>query len=307
MEEFDYHPEKPVLKEKKKKPNLNRTLISIGVFIVAFLALGFDDLSYILMIVSVVFIHELGHFLMMKGFGFSNLQMTFVPFLGAFVNGKKDKEKQVQNWLIILAGPVPGIVLGISLYFIGSMYKQEWIEEWAYLFLFLNVLNLIPIDPLDGGQLLKSFMGDKFEITQIVFSFISSLIMIFIGWYFELWILVIFGFFMGLRIRSMQRMLQIHKELKDKEVNYISTYQELPNRSYFKIKEILIQNNPTLQKYLNQFDESDIESLIVSQVESVLITPVEKNGTVLTKVFVVLIWLLALISPLLVFFNFNLA
>ena len=305
MEEFDYHPEKPALNEKKKKPDLNKTLISIGVFVVAFLALGFDDISYVLMIVSVVFIHELGHFLMMKGFGFSNLQMTFVPFLGAFVYGKKDKEKQVQNWLIILAGPVPGIVLGISLFFIGSIYKQEWIEEWAYLFLFLNVLNLIPLDPLDGGQLLKSFMGDKFEITQIVFSFISSLIMIFIGWYFEIWILLIFGFFMGLRIRSMQRMLQIHKDLKEKEVNYISTYQELPNRSYFKIKEVLIQNNPTLQKYLNQFDESDIESLIVNQVDSVLVTPVEKNGTVLTKVIVVLIWLLALISPLVLFFNFN--
>lgn len=304
MEEFDYHPEKPTSNKKKKKTDLNRTIISIGVFIVAFLALGFDDLSYVLMIVSVVFIHELGHFLMMKGFGFGNLQMTFVPFLGAFVNGKKDKEKQVQNWLIILAGPVPGVVLGISLFFVGSTYKYEWVEEWAYLFLFLNVLNLIPLDPLDGGQLLKSFMGDKFEITQIVFSFISSLIMILVGWYIEIWVIVIFGFFMGLRIRSLQRMLQIHKELKDNNVNYILTYKELPNRSYYKIKEILIQNNPTLQKYLNQFDESDIESLIVSQVENVLVTPVEKNGTFLMKVFVVLTWLLALLSPLILFLQF---
>jgi len=304
MEEFDYHPEKPTSNKKKKKPDLNRTIISIGVFIVAFLAFGFDDLSYVLMIVSVVFIHELGHFLMMKGFGFGNLQMTFVPFLGAFVNGKKDKEKQVQNWLIILAGPVPGVVLGISLFFVGSNYKYEWVEEWAYLFLFLNVLNLIPLDPLDGGQLLKSFMGDKFEITQIVFSFISSLIMILVGWYFEIWVIVIFGFFMGLRIRSLQRMLQIHKELKENNVNYILTYKELPNRSYYKIKEILIQNNPTLQKYLNQFDESDIESLIVSQVENVLVTPVEKNGTFLMKVFVVLTWLLALLSPLILFLQF---
>lgn len=304
MEEFDYHPEKPTSNKKKKKPDLNRTIISIGIFIVAFLAFGFDDLSYVLMIVSVVFIHELGHFLMMKGFGFGNLQMTFVPFLGAFVNGKKDKEKQVQNWLIILAGPVPGVVLGISLFFVGSTYKYEWVEEWAYLFLFLNVLNLIPLDPLDGGQLLKSFMGDKFEITQIVFSFISSLIMILVGWYFEIWVIVIFGFFMGLRIRSLQRMLQIHKELKENNVNYILTYKELPNRSYYKIKEILIQNNPTLQKYLNQFDESDIESLIVSQVENVLVTPVEKNGTFLMKVFVVLTWLLALLSPLILFLQF---
>ncbi len=304
MEEFDYHPEKPTSNKKKKKPDLNRTIISIGIFIVAFLAFGFDDLSYVLMIVSVVFIHELGHFLMMKGFGFGNLQMTFVPFLGAFVNGKKDKEKQVQNWLIILAGPVPGVVLGISLFFVGSTYKYEWVEEWAYLFLFLNVLNLIPLDPLDGGQLLKSFMGDKFEITQIVFSFISSLIMILVGWYFEIWVIVIFGFFMGLRIRSLQRMLQIHKELKENNVNYILTYKELPNRSYYKIKEILIQNNPTLQKYLNQFDESDIESLIVSQVENVLVTPVEKNGTFLMKVFVVLTWILALLSPLILFLQF---
>jgi len=40
MEEFDYHPEKPTSNKKKKKPDLNRTIISIGIFIVAFLAFG---------------------------------------------------------------------------------------------------------------------------------------------------------------------------------------------------------------------------------------------------------------------------
>jgi len=306
MEDFDYYPQKPALKEKKKDKakDINKTIISIVLFVMAFLILGFEDYYFILMIVSVVFIHETGHFLMMKLFGYKNLQMTFIPFLGAYVNGKKDKEKQTHNWLIILAGPVPGIIIGSFLYYFGIKLNTEWLVNWAYLFVFLNMLNLIPLDPLDGGQLLKSFVGEKFEMIQIVFSLISSIVLIIIGWYFEIWVLLISGFFMAFKIRSMQRVYQIHKDLREESINYECTYDELPNRDYFKIKSVLIENNPTLKKYLNQFDDEDIDELIASQVANVLITPIEKSKSFLLKSFVILIWITALVGPILGFIYF---
>lgn len=300
MEDFDFYPEKPELKEKKKDKarDINKTIISIALFVFAFLILGFEDYNFILMIVSVVFIHEAGHFLMMKLFGYKNLQMTFVPFLGAYVNGKKDKEKQVHNWLIILAGPVPGILIGIALYVFGIQMKMEWMVNWSYLFVFLNVLNLIPLDPLDGGQLLKSFTGEKFELFQMIFSFISSLILIFIGWYFEIWVLMVFGFFMGFKIRSMQRIYQIHKDLKEESVNYTTTYKDLPNKDYYKIKDVLIENNPTLKKYISQFDDEELDGLIASQVANILVNPVEKSNSLLLKISVVLTWILVFLGPI---------
>ncbi len=173
--------------------------------------------------------------------------------------------------------------------------------NWSYLFVFLNVLNLVPIDPLDGGQLLKSFAGEKMELLQMIFSFISSLVLIFIGWYTEIWVLMVFGFFMGFKIRSMQRMYQIHKDLKEENINYIVTYKELPNKDYYKIKTVLIDNNPTLKKYISQFDDEELDGLIASQVAAILINPIQKSTSFILKVLVVLVWIIAFVGPILGF------
>jgi Zn-dependent protease len=103
------------------------------------------------------------------------------------------------------------------------------------------VLNLLPLDPLDGGQALKLLGNKNQERFQLVFSFISSLIMIGIGWYFEFWIVVIFGFIMGLRVRSIQKNLHIHNELTIRGVDYVKNYKSLTNREFSIIKEVVVK------------------------------------------------------------------
>ena len=149
MEEYDYYPQKPELIEKKINKGIGKTIFSILLFIMAFSLIGAGDIQFILFLVIVLLVHELGHFTMMKLFKYKDVQMLFVPFMGAFVKGNRENEKQTQSLLVILAGPIPGIVIGLTLLYFGNNSELKWMNDLAFLFLFLNSLNLLPLDPLD--------------------------------------------------------------------------------------------------------------------------------------------------------------
>ncbi len=299
MEQFDYYPQKPELVEKKSSQNTKKTILSIFLFILTFVLLGASDFTFIFSLILVLLIHELGHFLFMKMFGYSDVKMLFVPFMGAFVQGKKDEYKQKQSLFVVLAGPIPGIIIGLSIFYLGVKWKMDWMNDLAFLFMVLNVINLLPLDPLDGGQVLKLLVKKNQDLFQLVFSFISSLVMIGVGWYFQLWLIVIFGFLMGLRVRMTQRNYSIHKELINEGVNFTLTYKSLSNKDFSKIKEVLINYTPALKTYLNQVgdDDKSIDSIIANQVNNVLVSPVDRNASFVFKFFILIIWISGFIAP----------
>lgn len=308
MEEYDFYPEKPELIEKKNDKSARRTILSLFLFIITFSLIGStsSDYSFILFLVLVLIIHELGHFVFMKKFNYSNVRMLFVPFMGAFVQGKKEEYQQKQSLLVVLAGPVPGIVIGMFLLYFGVQWKVEWMNDLAFLFLFLNMLNLLPLDPLDGGQILKLLLAKSPELFQLIFSFISSLIMIGIGWYFELWFILVFGFLMGIRVRSIQKNYLIHKELNEEKVNFITTYKALSNEDFVKIKKSVLNFTPALRKYIEQTGDTETaEPIIADQVNSVLVTPLKRNAGKFFQLISLLIWLLSFIAPFVLFHFLN--
>ena len=307
MEEYDYYPQKPELIEKKINKGIGKTIFSILLFIMAFSLIGAGDIQFILFLVIVLLVHELGHFTMMKLFKYKDVQMLFVPFMGAFVKGNRENEKQTQSLLVILAGHIPGIVIGLTLLYFGNNSELKWMNDLAFLFLFLNSLNLLPLDPLDGGQLLKILVNNKQERFQLIFTFISSLVLILSGWYFELWLIVIFGFFMGFRVKAIQKNYQIHKELDDQEVNYNISYKLLSNKDFSFIKKVVIQYTPALRTYIDQIDDDSIDPVIATQVNNVLVNPFKRNASFLYKMFIVVIWIVAFVSPFIAayFFNYN--
>lgn len=306
MEEYDYYPQKPELVEKKINKGIGKTIFSILLFIMAFSLIGAGDFQFILFLVIVLLVHELGHFAMMKLFKYKDVQMLFVPFMGAFVKGNRENEKQTQSLLVILAGPIPGIVIGLILLYLGNNNNElKWMTDLAFLFLFLNSLNLLPLDPLDGGQLLKLLVDNKQERFQLIFTFISSLVLILAGWYFELWLIVIFGFFMGFRVKAIQKNYQIHKELDLQEVNYNTSYKLLSNKDFSFIKKVVIQYTPALRTYIDQIDDDSLDPVIASQVNNVLVNPFKKNASFVYKTLIIVIWVLAFVSPFIAAYFFN--
>lgn len=296
MEEFDIYPQKPLIEKVKIESNWGLTFFSLVLFVGTFLFLFKDQLRFVLFLILVLFIHEIGHFVFMKIFNYENVRMLFIPLMGAFVQGSKEKYSQKESFFVISAGPFPGIWIGSVILIFASIYQQEWMLELSFLFLFLNVINLLPIDPLDGGQLFKLFVNKKRDVFLMLFALTSSLLMIFVGWMIESYIILAFGFLMGFKVRGFQRSYHLRKVLDEKQIRYESTYNELTNEEYAKIKEVLIEETPALKKLLSVSEENN-DDLLASHVNSALLAPVKKDAKLMLKSAIIFIWLLSLTLP----------
>jgi stage IV sporulation protein FB len=298
MEEFDFYPPKPELVEKKSRGGASRSIFSLLLFVLVFLLIGVNDLSFILVLVLILLVHEMGHFTMMKFFKYSDIRMLFVPLLGAFVQGKKEEYLQKESIMVVLAGPIPGIAIGILLMYYGHLYRLDSVTEVSFLFLCINMLNLLPLDPLDGGQLLKLLIKNNQEKFQLVFSFISSLVLIGFGWIHQLWIIVVFGFVMGLRVRAIQKNYQIHKDLEEEDVNFKTTYSRLSNKDFSSIKRVMLNYTPALRTYINQVSTETVDPIVADQVNNVLVSPLMRNTSLFFRTTVVLVWIAAFVLPI---------
>lgn len=305
MREFDLYPEKPIIEKVKVESNWGLTAFTIVLFVGTFLLIFSEELRFVLLLIAVLLIHEMGHYISMKKFGYENVRMLFIPLMGALVQGSKEKYSQRQSFIVAALGPYPGIIIGSILLILSAKYQSEWMIEWSFLFLFINIINLIPIDPLDGGQLFKLMMNKKRDLFLMIFALISSIVLIGIGWLIDSWLMIAFGFFMGIRVRGIQRNYHIRKELDTEGINYNTTYEELSNRDYVLIKNILLEEIPTLKKY--QELEGEVSSdVMASHVNSVLLAPVSQDATVLFKFFIVVSWIFLMFLPFLLLFFVNL-
>jgi Zn-dependent protease len=301
---YDLYPEKPVLVKEKVKSNWGLTLFSIIIFIASFLIFFTNQINFVFFLIFVLFFHEIGHFLLMKKFKYENVRMLFIPLMGAFVQGSKERYSQRESLLVVLAGPIPGVVVGCITIVIASQYQLQWALTLSFIFLFLNTINLLPLDPLDGGQLFKLLVHRQRDFFMMLFALGSSLLMIVVGLLLNDWLVIIFGFFMGIRVRGMQQNYQLRKELEELEVNYFSTYDELSNRDYAMIKGLLMERNKTLRKYAS-ISEDDISQVIASHVNGLLIAPIIKDASWRMKIILICFWVFAFIVPFLLFLNLD--
>lgn len=306
MEDFDFYPQKPKLVEPRQRNNASSTVFSLLLFVATFLLLFQDQLEIIIALVIVLVVHEFGHYAMMKRFKYKDVRMLFVPLMGAFVNGRKTEYSQKESFMVVGAGPFPGILLGVGLIFVAQQLNSPFLLYLGLMFLFLNILNLLPLDPLDGGQLFKLMIHKKQELFLLVFAFISSIIMIGVGWYFQFYIMMIFGFLMAFRVRTLQRNFQMHGELDDDNVNFHTTYKNLSNRDFSKIKEVVLNYTPALRKYMDMAEEHEVNTILASQVNNVLITPTKMDAGILFRLLIILLWIVSILTPVILYFTLDL-
>jgi Zn-dependent protease len=108
--------------------------------------------AYAAAFVLLIFVHEMGHVYALKHFGIRASVPIFIPFVGAFVAMKEmPKNARIEAWTGI-AGPIVGTG-GAMLCWSAALYTGSsfWMAV-AYTGFFLNLFNLIPISPLDGGR-----------------------------------------------------------------------------------------------------------------------------------------------------------
>ena len=158
--------------EECKKTSLSRTVISLALFIALDYWI-FKSWFAVLLLVTVIFIHEAGHFIAMKFFGYKGINMTFVPFVGAYVSGTATNLSRKNKLIVLLAGPLPGIIIGCILFYLYQNSFNYLYFQLAIPFLLLNVFNLLPVFPLDGGQFFQTLFFNGSRMIQLIFLSIS--------------------------------------------------------------------------------------------------------------------------------------
>ena len=292
----DWYESKPVLEKVKVRSNWGLTLFSVLLFALSFLYLFADELDFIFYLVLVLFLHESGHYLLMKLFNYQDLRMLFIPLMGAFVQGSKKHYSQKESFLVIVAGPFPGVVFGLILLFLANQYQQTWLLELSFLFLFLNVINLLPIDPLDGGQLFKLFVRQKRDLFLLLFALLSSLLMISVGYLIDSWILLAFGLLMSFKVRSFQRNYQLRQILDQQGIDYELNYEDLSDQDYHRLKTVILEENPKL-KSMHDAHGASVQEVVASHVNAVLSVPITRDASLLFRILLVCSWLLLISLP----------
>jgi membrane-associated protease RseP (regulator of RpoE activity) len=176
-----------------------RTLASLLLYILVYYAL-FRDLRSILLLVIVIIVHETGHFLAMKKFGYRDMKMFFVPFFGAFVSGQSGFASPFQRAIMILAGPLPGILTGIILFSCTIFTESDFLLQPALLFMLLNAINLLPVSPLDGGQFLQVLYPASNKILQTVFTLVLILVITWLAFRTRNYLLLLLDVFLFYRL-----------------------------------------------------------------------------------------------------------
>src|SRR5829696_3357963 len=102
--------------------------------------------------VALLFLHELGHYIQLRREGVKPSGMLFIPFLGAVVGARSLGGSAVAEARVGLAGPVLGTLGCLAVAGVYLATGEEFWRALAFTGFFLNLFNLLPVLPLDGGR-----------------------------------------------------------------------------------------------------------------------------------------------------------
>jgi Zn-dependent protease len=132
----------------------SKVLLSGGTMLISLMVYGFIfGWPYAAGFVVLLFVHEMGHYIAARQRGLAVGLPTFIPFLGAWINMKDLPHNAETEAYVGLGGPLLGTVGAIAAYFWARDTGTDWLLAVAYAGFFLNLFNLIPISPFDGGRI----------------------------------------------------------------------------------------------------------------------------------------------------------
>jgi Zn-dependent protease len=109
--------------------------------------------KYAVGFVLLIFFHEMGHFIAARQRGLDVGAPTFIPFVGAWIQLKEMPHDVHTEAYIGFAGPLVGTLAAMACYWIARETDSQLMLALAYSGFMINLFNLIPISPLDGGRI----------------------------------------------------------------------------------------------------------------------------------------------------------
>lgn len=279
------------------KQQLSKSIFSSILFIGAFYFFLKWDISSILLLVVVILIHELGHFLAMKAYKYKDLGIFFVPLVGAYATGTKDRISQKQHLVILLAGPLPGILFGIALYVLAPYYEHPILSKLANMFLLINFFNLLPIMPLDGGKIVKALFFEKNELINTIFVLLSIALMTLFCLATKSYFLLIIPFFLLIQLRAQAKNKTTRQAALNYGIDVTKSFDDLEDQEYWRLRDILVKSEKAYSRFATpgKYLVSENENQIIKHVKLILQNKTESDMKVWGKLAFTLILFLNLL------------
>jgi Zn-dependent protease len=201
--DYGYRTDRPVQADIPAQPDNRRRNGGLAAGILAFLAFVFGKLSYVGLlllkfkglwftvistgvtaliyaqifgvafgvgIVLLILIHESGHVVVARILGMPVTLPVMIPFLGAFVSMKQRPRTVAQESIMAIGGPVLGSIAA-GLCYVGYLATPtsstgQLLRALAYFGFLINLFNLIPLTPLDGGRV-TSLLSKWFNVAGL--------------------------------------------------------------------------------------------------------------------------------------------
>lgn len=170
-----------------------------------FRAQGSGEWIQIAVFTAVVFVsimvHELGHAVVGRKYG--GKPSILLHGLGGLTMFPRMKLNRAQSILLSLAGPAAGLMLWFAVTLIARLINTDealanyTIRTLIFLNLFWSIFNLLPILPMDGGQILRSALGPKNARLSSIIGTVTAGILCMLALLAGLWIVGLFLAFMA--------------------------------------------------------------------------------------------------------------
>jgi Zn-dependent protease len=130
-----------------------KLLTTFGSMLVSIAAYGlFFGVPFAVGFVVLLFLHEIGHVIQLRREGIKASAPMFIPFLGAVISAKSMGKDAAAEARVGLAGPVLGALASLVPLAVWLLTGSDFWRALAYIGFLLNLFNLLPVVPLDGGR-----------------------------------------------------------------------------------------------------------------------------------------------------------
>jgi Zn-dependent protease len=133
-------------------PNM-KLLVTAGTALVSVAAYSiFFGWWFAVGFVVLLFVHEMGHVIALRREGIRASAPMFIPFMGAVITSRSLGDNALAEARVGLAGPILGSLGAALVALVGELTGSSLLIALAYFGFFINLFNLLPVVPLDGGR-----------------------------------------------------------------------------------------------------------------------------------------------------------